>query len=108
MTLSPKQFFEFASYSGLFDYISLINYPEIESAFQHEPVQDDFHIENHILYSAHGWINEMRRRKEIATVSSQFKPSVKQSIATDIKSLVRKLILEGKPEEAMELMKHAK
>lgn len=70
LQLSLKSFLDFATYGGLFDYISLANHPEIADAIEQADPQQTICIIDRsgpqpLLYTFEGWIREKKRRTSL-------------------------------------------
>lgn len=76
-----ESFVNFATYNGLFDNVSLINYPKLAHKLITEPNHKNFcYVEeiktdtgvvvNYVLWTISGWIAERKRRNELAKLES--------------------------------------
>lgn len=109
--INLKDLINIITYDGLFDYVSLINYPAIEQSIRSVPEHLNYcYITNeHILYTTNGWIDECKRVKELDNKSVEFKKeySYRKSIeAIDKRELLKKFqqaILQGNVEEALKI-----
>ena len=109
MNISLKTFVNILTYNGLFDCVSLLNYPDtIQEIKSDKDYHQECHIDEHnILWTIDGWIAECKRINALNEASARYKYQRDNDPAI-LRQRIIELALQDKFDEVAELQKRLK
>ena len=109
MNIKLKTFVNILTYNGLFDCVSLLNYPEVIDHIKNDPdyIHECYIDEHNILWTVEGWISECKRINALNDASARWKHQQDNDPAI-LKQRIIQLAMQDKFDEVIILQKRLK